>query len=47
MVQWLLSLDMDMVTQVQILAYPGGISHSANTLSKVMNTGILSIAMGK
>ena len=40
-VLWLLSLEMDTVTWVQILDNPDGISHNTNTLAKGMNPLIL------
>ena len=40
-------MEMDMVTQVQILDKAVCISHSANTLGKGMNPTILSPAMSK
>ena len=41
------SLEMDTMTQVQILAKTNCISHSTNTLGKGMNPSILPSAMGK
>ena len=48
-VQWLSSLEMDMVTPVQILAETDCISQNTNTntLGKGMNPIILPPAMGK
>ena len=43
----LLSLEMDMVTRVQILDETDCISHSTNTLGKGINPIILPPAMGK
>ena len=47
MVQWLMSLEMDTVTRVQILDMVVCISHSANTFRKAMNPVILPPAIGK
>ena len=46
-VQWLSSLEMDTVTQIQILDKTDCILHSTSTLRKGMNTIILTPAMGK
>ena len=47
MVLRLSSKEMDMGTRVQILDETDSISHSTNTLGKVMNPIILPPAMGK